>query len=69
MALYGKDGIYGNQKSKVNLDSHSSSAAFVMRRCRNKPEDEIDFIFLGPLGTSALLPVQVVEPFRTTLLF
>lgn len=35
----------------------------------HKPEDEIDFIFLGPFSTSTLLPVQVVEPFRTTLLF
>lgn len=35
----------------------------------HKPEDEIDFIFLGPFGTSTLFPIQVVEPFRTTLLF
>lgn len=35
----------------------------------HEPEDEIDFIFLGPFSTSTLFPVQVVEPFRATLLF
>lgn len=35
----------------------------------HKPEDEVDFIFLGPFSSSTLFPVQVVEPFRTTLLF
>lgn len=62
-------GIYGNQKRKSIKIPIAFKQLFSLNNLWHKPKDEVDFIFLGPLSTSTLFPVQVVEPFRTTLLF